>query len=51
MSNFNYQYKDRRLDETLVCVSETTSAILDYVFCSTHAHRQITSINQQYLFP
>jgi len=76
MGDFNYQYKDRRLDGTLVGAptewtdllddyyidvfgddkqmtwhSGRASAILDYVFCSTHTHHQITSINQQYLSP
>ncbi|KAK4515206.1 uncharacterized protein ATC70_002816 [Mucor velutinosus] len=74
MGDFNYQYKDRRLDETLACApkectdllddyyidifgddkqmtwhSGRSLAILDYVFCSTNAHHQITSFNQQYL--
>lgn len=76
MGDFNYQYKDRRLDGSLVCApkewtdlledyyidvfgddkqmtwhSGRASAILDYVFCNTSAHHQITSIAQHYLSP
>jgi endonuclease/exonuclease/phosphatase family metal-dependent hydrolase len=71
MGDFNYQYKDRRLDGSLASAPKEwtellddyyidifgddkrmtwhgvrSSAILDYVFCNTSAHHQITSINQ-----
>ncbi|RCH81085.1 hypothetical protein CU098_005490 [Rhizopus stolonifer] len=61
MEDFNYQYKDRCLDGTLICASpEWTNLLDDYyidisgnekqITCSSSRH-QVTSISQQFLSP
>lgn len=76
MGDFNYQYKDRRLDGSLHCAPLTwtqllddlyidifgedkqitwhngsNSGILDYIFCNSLAHHQVTTVAQHFMSP